>query len=86
MLKQKDVIDCWKEPSYIPTCVLMNLKTLKYTEHRCYHFDVNFFMFMLGNSKVLKMLTFKSDTNLSLKDKERIITLPRASSDCEIRF
>ncbi|PWA35772.1 FBD-like protein [Artemisia annua] len=83
---EKDVIDFWKEPSYIPTCLLMNLKTLKYTEHRCYHFDMKFLMLMLGNSKVLKMLTFKRDTNLSLKEKERIIKLPRASSDCEIRF
>ncbi|PWA74138.1 FBD-like protein [Artemisia annua] len=81
---------CWKKPAYVPTCMLMNLKTMKYTETRACDSNIEFLHFMLGNSKVLKVVTIMSDNMFSQLSeewmREQLSMVPWASKDCQIHF
>lgn len=73
-----------------PTCMLMNLKTIKYTETRGYDLNIEFLKYMLGNLKVLTGLTITCDTMFSEKEEEcmraKLSMFPRASKDCQVHF
>ncbi|GJU49500.1 FBD-like protein [Tanacetum coccineum] len=76
----------WNEPEPVPTCMLMNLKTMEYDLIKARKCNINFLKFMLGNSKVLKKLTITCRARKSLKGNERFCATlsepPRASRDC----
>ncbi|GJU49497.1 ARID DNA-binding domain-containing protein [Tanacetum coccineum] len=68
----------------VPTCMLMNLKTMEYDLIKARKCNIDFLKFMLGNSKVLKKLTITCRARKSLKGNERFCArlsgLPKASS------
>lgn len=88
MLNQKPRGGRWNASE--PTCMLMNLKTIKYTETRGYDLNIEFLKYMLGNLKVLKGLTITCDTMFSEKEEEcmraKLSMFPRASKDCQVHF
>ncbi|PWA93275.1 FBD-like protein [Artemisia annua] len=80
----------WNEPESVPTCMLMNLKTIEYDLIKASKCNIHFLKFMLGNSKVLKKLTVTNRAMKSLKGNERFCArlsgLPKASRDCQLHF
>ncbi|PWA42570.1 FBD-like protein [Artemisia annua] len=79
----------WIEPQTVPTCMLMNLKTIKFENCMGEKDDIQFLEYMLGNAEVLKRITITCKSGLMEKELQlcaRLLKCPRTSKYCEINF
>ncbi|PWA42569.1 FBD-like protein [Artemisia annua] len=80
----------WNQPEVVPTCMVGNLKTLKYAETRAQDFNRELLNYMLENSNVLKTLTIACDNMFSPSEEQRLLSEltinPRDPKDCRICF
>lgn len=88
-LKQKAEGSYWIQPKSVPTCMLTNLTTIKFTKCKGRKCDLQFLEYLLGNAEVLKTVTI-SCKNLCIEEETRLcaqlLKFPRASRYCEIHF
>nr|XP_043627026.1 putative FBD-associated F-box protein At3g50710 [Erigeron canadensis] len=72
----------WIEPQSVPTCMLNNLRTIKFVNFKGLKSDIKFMTYMLGNAQVLKTLAIICDS-APLEEEFRLtaelLKLPRAS-------
>ncbi|PWA79548.1 F-box domain, Leucine-rich repeat domain, L domain-like protein [Artemisia annua] len=54
----------WIDPKSVPTCMLMNLKTMKFEKCMARKDDIQFLEYMLRNAKVLKTLTIMCESGV----------------------
>ncbi|PWA44263.1 FBD-like protein [Artemisia annua] len=79
----------WIEPHTVPTCMLMNLKTIKFESCMVETDDIQFLEYMLGNAEVLKRITITCKSGLMEEELQlcaRLLKCPRASKYCGINF
>ncbi|XP_035842243.1 FBD-associated F-box protein At4g10400 [Helianthus annuus] len=80
---------CWIKPKLVPTCMLTNLTTIKFSNCNGQKSEVEFLEYMLGNAMVLKTATITCNC-LSIEEEKRLCAVlswfSRASSLCKIHF
>lgn len=79
----------WIAPQSVPTCMLKNLKTMKFENFKGRKSDIEFLEYMLGNTEVLKTLTIMCKGLCQEKEMRvcgMLMEFPRASVHCEIHF
>ncbi|KAI7742670.1 hypothetical protein M8C21_027813, partial [Ambrosia artemisiifolia] len=61
----------WIEPKLVPTCMLTNLTTIKFSTRKWQRCDMKFLEYMLGHAAVLKTVTVTLE-NLRAEEKRRL--------------
>ncbi|PWA50612.1 FBD-like protein [Artemisia annua] len=79
----------WIDPKSVPTCMLMNLKTMKFEKCMARKDDIQFLEYMLRNAKVLKTLTIMCESGVMEEEFRlcaKLLNCSKASKYCEIHF
>nr|XP_043625825.1 FBD-associated F-box protein At5g56370-like [Erigeron canadensis] len=79
----------WIEPQSVPTCMLKNLRAMKFANFRGQKSYLRFLAYLLRNAEFLTMLTITCG-RIPLKEEmllsTELLKLPRLSRYCEIHF